>query len=93
LTEPNDQGPSPTETRSFKSPDASGVGSWPSKGFVTLKQILGRYGGPIPCGPTRWWEGVKIGEFPKPLKVAGRTVWRVGDIDELITRLEQQNTK
>jgi predicted DNA-binding transcriptional regulator AlpA len=69
------------------------MSNWPQFGFVTLKQVLGKYGGPIPCGPTRWWEGVKTGEFPKPLKVAGRTVWRVSDIDALITRLEQQDAK
>jgi predicted DNA-binding transcriptional regulator AlpA len=69
------------------------MSNWPQFGFVTLKQVLGKYGGPIPCGPTRWWEGVKTGEFLKPLKVAGRTVWRVSDIDALITRLEQQDAK
>jgi hypothetical protein len=57
---------------------------WPTTGFVVLKQILGRYGGPIPLGPTRWWQGVKMGEFPKPLKLGGRTVWPVRDIDRLI---------
>ena len=44
---------------------------WPTTGFVVLKQILGKYGGPIPIGATRWWEGVKAGEFPKPLKLGG----------------------
>ncbi len=33
--------------------------------------------------------GVKTGEFPQPLKVGGRTVWRVSDIDEPVARLQQ----
>jgi predicted DNA-binding transcriptional regulator AlpA len=61
---------------------------WPSCGFVTLKQILGKHGGPIPLGLTRWWEGVKTGEFPAPLKLGGRTVWRVSDINRLIEELD-----
>ena len=59
---------------------------WPATGFVTLKQILGAHGGPIPVSASRWWLGVKRGEFPQSLKVGGRTVWRVSDIDALITR-------
>jgi predicted DNA-binding transcriptional regulator AlpA len=63
---------------------------WPAKGFVTLKQILGRNGGPIPLSASRWWLGVRTGEFPQPLKVGGRTVWRVTDIDALVVRLESR---
>lgn len=84
---------SSTVTRLPRTSKVTCSGVWPSKGFVTLKQILGKYGGPIPCGRTTWWARVKTGEFPKPLKVAGRTVWRVSDIDALITRLEQQDAK
>jgi prophage regulatory protein len=65
------------------------MSEWPKTGFVTIKQILGRHGGPMPCGPTRWWDGVKSGEFPAALKVAGRTVWRVRDIDALVEELDR----
>jgi predicted DNA-binding transcriptional regulator AlpA len=57
---------------------------WPATGFVVLKQILGRWGGPIPLSPSRWWQGVADGEFPVPIKLAGRTCWRVADIETLI---------
>lgn len=57
---------------------------WPATGFVTANQILGRNGGPIPVSASRWWAGVRAGEFPKPVKLGGRTVWRVSDIDALI---------
>jgi predicted DNA-binding transcriptional regulator AlpA len=60
---------------------------WPVTGFVTLKQILGKHGGPIPVAASTWWAGVQRGEFPQPVNVGGRTVWRVSDIDDLITRL------
>ncbi len=63
---------------------------WPTTGFVTLRQILGRNGGPIPLSASRWWLGVRTGEFPRPLKVGGRTVWRVSDIDALVSRLERR---
>jgi hypothetical protein len=46
-------------------------------------------GGPIPVSASRWWLGVKRGEFPQPLKVGGRTVWNVSDIDGLVARLQQ----
>ena len=49
---------------------------WPSTGFVDQKQILGP-GRPIPLGPSAWWQGIKEGRFPQPVKIGGRTVWRV----------------
>lgn len=61
--------------------------AWPTAGFVVIRQILGQHGGPIPVSPSKWWAGVKTGDFPRPLKIGGRTVWRVGDIDALIARL------
>lgn len=37
--------------------------------------------GPIPVSKSTWWQGVKDGCFPKPLKLGPRTtVWRVEDI-------------
>jgi prophage regulatory protein len=62
---------------------------WPATGFVTLKQILGKHGGPIPVAASTWWAGVQRGEFPQPVKVGSRTVWKVSDVDDLIARLGQ----
>jgi hypothetical protein len=63
----------------------------PKTGFLRLPQILGnpKSNPPIPpiipVGKTRWWEGVKSGEFPKPVKLSERvTAWRVEDIRALI---------
>ena len=61
-------------------------GSLPEAGFVRLSSILAPKG-PIPIGKSTWWEGVKIGRFPKPMKLGPRiTVWRVEDIRALIER-------
>ncbi len=56
----------------------------PETGFLRLKEILAPVG-PIPVSKSTWWEGVKDGRFPKPLKLGARiTVWRAEDIHTLI---------
>ena len=56
----------------------------PETGFLRLPQVLSV----IPLGKTCWWEGVKAGRFPKPVKLTERcTAWRAEDIRELITQL------
>ena len=57
---------------------------FPQTGFVRLKSILAP-AGPIPVGRSTWWEGVKDGRFPKPMKLGKRTtVWRAEDIWALL---------
>ena len=59
----------------------------PETGFVRISQILEV----IPLGKTSWWEGVKSGRFPKPVKLSARcTAWKAEDIRELIKRLAEQ---
>jgi predicted DNA-binding transcriptional regulator AlpA len=56
----------------------------PQTGFLRLAQVLTV----IPLGKTSWWEGVKSGRFPKPIKLSARcTAWRAEDIRELIQEL------
>ena len=58
----------------------------PETGFVRLSQVLSV----IPIGKTCWWEGVKSGRFPKPIKLTERcTAWRAEDIRELIKALSE----
>ena len=60
----------------------------PETGFVRLPQVLSV----IPIGKTCWWEGVKSGRFPKPVKLSPRcTAWRAEDIRDLINQLSQQS--
>ena len=56
-------------------------------GFLRINQILGDDTHPaiIPIGRTSWWNGVKSGRFPKPVKLGARTTaWRVEDIKALV---------
>ena len=58
--------------------------SFPQSGFVRLKHILAPCG-PIPVSRSTWWQGIKDGRFPKPLKLGKRvTVWRAEDIWALV---------
>jgi prophage regulatory protein len=66
-------------------------------GFLRLSQIIGKKADPkrnipavppiIPISKTSFLNGVKAGKYPKPVRLAERTlVWRVADIRELIER-------
>ncbi len=53
----------------------------PSTGFLRLPQVL-RF---IPVSKSLWWEGIKSGRFPQPVKLSQKvTAWRAEDIKELI---------
>lgn len=57
--------------------------SLPSTGFMRLPAILAV----IPVCKSTWWEGVKSGRFPKPVKLGERiTAWRAEDIRALIEK-------
>jgi prophage regulatory protein len=63
---------------------------FPETGFVRLPQVLSV----IPLGKTCWWEGVKSGRFPKPIKLSTRCVaWKAEDIHTLIKQLSGQVPK
>ncbi|MQY52116.1 AlpA family phage regulatory protein [Rhodocyclus tenuis] len=57
--------------------------SLPSEGYCRLRQVLSV----IPVCSTTWWNGVKTGRFPKPVKLGPRTTaWKVDDIRALIAK-------
>jgi predicted DNA-binding transcriptional regulator AlpA len=59
----------------------------PATGFVRLKQVLRVF----PVGKTKWYAGVKSGEYPRPVALGLRTsAYRVEDIRALIERLGTQ---
>ena len=71
----------------------------PQTGYLRLPQIIGNpkaeppIPAVIPVGKSTWWQGVKEGRFPKPVKLGPRTTaWRVEDIRELIRRLTTEHT-
>lgn len=52
-----------------------------SVGFLRLPQVLKLF----PVSKSTWWQGVRDGKFPKPVKLTERTTaWRVEDIHKLI---------
>lgn len=69
----------------------------PQTGYLRLSQILGNPNSTppipplIPIGKSTWWEGVKTGRFPKPVKLGPRiTVWRAEDINRFIEQTNKQ---
>lgn len=66
----------------------------PETGFLRLKQIIGdpRARPPIPAiipiGKSSWWDGIKKGRFPEPVKLGPHTTaWKAEDIRALVIRL------
>ena len=54
----------------------------PNEGLLRIAQVL-RF---IPVSRSHWWQGVKEGRYPQPMKLSERvTVWRASDIRQLIT--------
>lgn len=59
--------------------------SLPEVGFLRLSDVLKI----IPVAKTAWYQGVKEGRFPAPVKLTKRASgYRVGDIRALIDRLD-----
>jgi Predicted transcriptional regulator len=72
--------------------------SLPATGFLRLPQILGdkKRGIPplIPISRSSWWEGVKSGRYPRPVRLGLRcSAWRLEDICELIAQLGEKTVE
>lgn len=56
----------------------------PETGFLRLPEVLRI----IPVSRSTWWDGVRTGRFPSPVKLSERcSAWRAEDIRELIDHL------
>jgi predicted DNA-binding transcriptional regulator AlpA len=65
--------------------EARNSSTLPETGYVRLSQIIPSI---IPVSKSTWWNGVKDGRYPRPVKLSERcTAWRVEDIRNLIERL------
>jgi len=63
------------------------LNSLPETGFLRLPAVL-KF---IPIGKSSWWEGVKSGKYPQPVKLGAKiTAWRAEDIRALIEQLSQK---
>ena len=63
--------------------------SLPSTGFLRLSKVLQF----VPYGKTRWYSGVKSGEFPRPVKHGRAALYRAEDIRALSERIGSQATE
>ena len=70
----------------------------PETGYLRLPQIIGNpkakpaISALIPVCKSSWWQGVRSGRYPKPVKLGPRTtVWRVEDIRPLIQQVSEQD--
>lgn len=68
---------------------------FPETGFLRIWQIVGDSKATppiaplIPVGKSTWWQGVKSGKFPQPVKLGERTTaWRVEDIRKLMASFQ-----
>ncbi|MFG1294072.1 helix-turn-helix transcriptional regulator [Xanthobacter versatilis] len=54
--------------------------------LLRLSEILAPRG-PIPVGRSTWWEAVRTGRFPQPVRLGARMVaWKASDIAALIEK-------
>jgi prophage regulatory protein len=62
----------------------------PQTGFVRLPQILAV----IPIGKSTWWQWVKDGKAPEPIKLgANTTAWKAEDIYKFIKALAESEVQ
>ena len=58
--------------------------TFPRTGFVRLRDILAP-AGPIPVSKSTWWQGIRDGRFPKPLKLGDRaSAWVESEVAEWV---------
>lgn len=69
----------------------------PETGFLRLSQIIGNPKSDppkpaiIPVSKSTWWEGVRTGRFPKPVKLGPRARgWHVDAIRALVEELANE---
>ena len=57
-----------------------------NRSLLRLPQVLERF----PVCKSKWWAGVKLGEYPQPIRLGSRcTMWRAEDIDQLIDEVSK----
>lgn len=66
--------------------------------LIRLDEVIGSrkkiIPGIIPMSRSSWYEGIRAGRYPAPIKLSERSVaWRSVDIDALIERLSAGGTK
>lgn len=65
--------------------DACIKSALPESGLLRLKQVLIF----IPVSKSTFWNGVRTGRFPKPVKCGRCTFWRAEDIRQLLEQISE----
>ena len=74
------QGPIPAELSAGRAPLFNDE-------LVSVREITSV----LKIGPTKWWEGVKSGLYPQPIKLGSRcTRWSRNSIKQLMERVVQR---
>ena len=74
------------------------IKSAPEFGFLRAKHILGNPKAVppilpiIPVSPSTWWDGVKSGKYPKPIRHGGASFWKISSIRKLAEQIEAGET-
>ena len=56
--------------------------------LVRLPTVLGVF----PVGETTWWNGIKAGKYPRPVRISARVnAWTVGSIRQLLAAAADDN--
>ena len=62
----------------------SKVPHFPETGFSRINSIIKPHG-PIPVSKSTWWEGVRSGRYPKPVKFGPKiSAWCNQDLRKMI---------
>jgi len=68
-------------SKSNQSKPTRRIPALPDTGFVREPTVLHVY----PVSRSTWWQGVKSGKYPRPVKLSERvTAWRAEDIRNLL---------
>ena len=59
-----------------------------SKRLFRIKQVLEV----IPVSKTTWWNGVRDGRFPKPIKNGRMTFWKSEDLETFMDKPQSAST-
>ncbi|MCB0697753.1 MAG: hypothetical protein KDC07_10335 [Chitinophagaceae bacterium] len=59
----------------------------PDCALIKLKTVLSLFDG---LGKSKWYEGIKAGKYPRPVKIDRSSRWVVGEIRALLNTFKNQ---
>lgn len=59
----------------------------PDEALIKLQTVLAQFDG---VSKSKWYAGIKSGEYPRPVKVGGSSRWVVGEIRQILKNLQSK---